>query len=843
MVFPFPTCGAESLLLNSDFSQKGRNGVAAKWMDNSGWADVDVSYSNAWDPEIKKHYQKITCSRYGRGAVQFGQMGFKVEANESYLLTFWTKGDLVKPLQVHVMKRRKPFTRYAKASVKVHREWKKHELVLVASKSDDMAFFMFRFREEGSLSLADVSFRKYIPSKDDGMAPRGNLLANGSFEVGFDRWAYAAAWPGGKYNNHKGIDYGYFSMKNPEISSENTFDGARSAKFTVMDGTAGVLTSPFIKLAPGQQYTLKCRIRALKRSPVAIQISAGPNGKLDTHKKSMKVSQKWSEIGLTFTAKPVPDQRYFVKIRFASGGVFYVDGVELRRVNDSAPSPPSVGIKIADYILRPGDTSKASIGVSSETPLDGKLVVSIVDYYGATTELLNRDVELKPGRPIDIPVNHRIDKTGYYLFKAVLTSPGNKARQSEKSCVVVPSPNRSADSPFGTHFYISPSTVNDAASLGASWLRLNPQFMTRWSKIEQVKGDFRFYDEPILAAHEGGLKMLGLLYRTPRWASQAPARVKDHWKKGFGSYPAKDMGDWERYVRKIVARYKGKIDHWEVWNEPDVDYFTVAGGRRNKPQLYVELLKVAYKAAKKVNPDATIVAGSGTLHPHTKWAESIFKLGALDYMDALSIHRYTEGGAAGDQVVPTTGKIVRDLRALMQEYGKVVPIWESESGLLQPESGYSDIHYVSNIYKTPVGVAPGYFVRNMAYLLSLGVEKWFYYGMFTSNRIDFNGSTSIFEWDGSPRPLAAAYAVMAHLLSDAKFTRSYTPTPGVTSILFKSGNDSIEVVWAQKKEARVSVDNWNKGDVKFLNLMGNEVSPTSGSILVGLNPIYIVIKK
>src|SRR5688572_1979175 len=62
---------------------------------------------------------------------------------------------------------------------------------------------------------------------------------------------------------------------------------------------------------------------------------------------------------------------------------------------------------------------------------------------------------------------------------------------------------------------------------------------------------------------------------------------------------------WGQYVRQVVQMYKGRIDTWIIWNEPDITpdapnaaYFIWAGS----PADYYQLLKVAYLNAKEVNP-------------------------------------------------------------------------------------------------------------------------------------------------------------------------------------------------------------------------------------------------
>ena len=65
---------------------------------------------------------------------------------------------------------------------------------------------------------------------------------------------------------------------------------------------------------------------------------------------------------------------------------------------------------------------------------------------------------------------------------------------------------------------------------------------------------------------------------------------------------------WASYVNKLVSHYRGKIDTWIFYNEPDVfsppsDYRTFAGTAKD----YAQLLQAGYLVAKAANPNAARV--------------------------------------------------------------------------------------------------------------------------------------------------------------------------------------------------------------------------------------------
>ena len=178
-------------------------------------------------------------------------------------------------------------------------------------------------------------------------------------------------------------------------------------------------------------------------------------------------------------------------------------------------------------------------------------------------------------------------------------------------------------------------------------------------------------------------------------------------------------------------------------------------------------------------------------------------------MDVLSFHFYTDG-RPGDALDTPTGVFVNQLKSLMRKYGngKEKPIWETESGIMNPATSYKNILEVSSGYAISAEDSVAYLIRNYAYLLASGVSKWFYYSMITSHRIDRNDATGFFEWDGSPRPMALAYANLVGMIDNAKYSRTLTFGKDILGEEFIKADGVVDIFW---------VEGWNNKKVN-LNL-------------------------
>lgn len=150
-----------------------------------------------------------------------------------------------------------------------------------------------------------------------------------------------------------------------------------------------------------------------------------------------------------------------------------------------------------------------------------------------------------------------------------------------------------------------------AKNLGAKWSR----FVFEWSQVVEEEGNYeklthQFYLGPGTLDRElgNGFKIYGLLKNTPPFAQLDSTH-------GVRSRP--DLDKWGNFVSVMADHFKGKIDYWAVWNEveispggPNARYNTLVGSAAD----YLEILKVAYKAAKFANPDAKIIVAPYSYH-------------------------------------------------------------------------------------------------------------------------------------------------------------------------------------------------------------------------------------
>jgi hypothetical protein len=170
------------------------------------------------------------------------------------------------------------------------------------------------------------------------------------------------------------------------------------------------------------------------------------------------------------------------------------------------------------------------------------------------------------------------------------------------------------------------------------------------------------------ALHIGVILTLG---ETPCWASSAPASVLRSCTAlnpgRAGAWPPRNPTDFADFAALVAARYGSKVTALEIWNEPDQqnqDYF--AGPE--KPVRYAELVRAAYPAIKRVDPNMTVLAGS-LVGPNGVFLRALYAAGIKGYYDGLSVHFYT-----------LTIASLRAIHEVQLANGDDTPLWLNEFG-------------------------------------------------------------------------------------------------------------------------------------------------------------------
>lgn len=163
------------------------------------------------------------------------------------------------------------------------------------------------------------------------------------------------------------------------------------------------------------------------------------------------------------------------------------------------------------------------------------------------------------------------------------------------------------------------------AAGGFRWVR--QRFL--WAEIEPARGEFRWerWDAIVEACRERDLAVIAVLDGSPAWA-----RAPDDAANPLA--PPRNPADLASFARAFALRYGDAIDHYQIWDEPNI--YPHWGERDASPEGYLRLLRAARTQLRDVDPGAVLVCAG--LAPTTE--ESGSNLSELLYLRRL----YAAGG-------------------------------------------------------------------------------------------------------------------------------------------------------------------------------------------------------
>lgn len=271
-----------------------------------------------------------------------------------------------------------------------------------------------------------------------------------------------------------------------------------------------------------------------------------------------------------------------------------------------------------------------------------------------------------------------------------------------------------------------------------------------WADLEPIpdQWDFSRLDRYLAMANLTGTEVLMPLGMTPIWASARPTEKGTYRPHGDNAEP-KNIGDWERYVRKIATRYKDRISHFEVWNEVNAGTGFFSG----TPKAMFDLQKAAYRTVKAVDPAAVLVSPSSVGEaPHQlQWFENYLALGAGNYADVISYHFY-QPRKKPEAII----ELVHKVKATMGQHGAGdKPLWNTESGYSmdygQKRVGAADPSWPA----LSPDVAEAYVSRALILGWWAGLDRFYWYAW-------DNSDLGFLQPDGKSSPAARAYLTVAN---------------------------------------------------------------------------------
>ncbi|OFZ02914.1 MAG: hypothetical protein A2070_13660 [Bdellovibrionales bacterium GWC1_52_8] len=204
------------------------------------------------------------------------------------------------------------------------------------------------------------------------------------------------------------------------------------------------------------------------------------------------------------------------------------------------------------------------------------------------------------------------------------------------------------------------------SEMGVQFLRVG----IAWTDIEQVPGKYNWghWDDLIRLAPQYGVTILPYVCYTPAWLNSDPENPDDHWRN-----PPKDLRRFADFMFAIAKRYKGKVPSWELWNEPDNEYYWLGD-----VSLFAQMIREGAFAVMRADPAARLVIG-GMAQARGPFLEELLDKFALgSFFDVVSVHGYLEtwDGTPAESYPQR----LQDVRDLMKDTRASSDLWLAEFG-------------------------------------------------------------------------------------------------------------------------------------------------------------------
>jgi hypothetical protein len=404
------------------------------------------------------------------------------------------------------------------------------------------------------------------------------------------------------------------------------------------------------------------------------------------------------------------------------------------------------------------------------------------------------------------------------------------ARQAAAQTAVTGPPDRR----FGViESHVAP---DKATNLGAAWTRL----IFHWAQV-QAKGpgswDPPVDDEVIEAELAAGREIVGLLIGIPDWA-----RDEDQLPQGLW-LPADDPDNrWAAFVRQAVGRYRGRIDHWIIWNEPDIPAAELAHTWDGDVADFAQLQRGAYLAARSANPEAIIHLAATTFWADYQANREPYLARLLDeitadpraashhyYFDVATAHLYFQPNQIYELLGLFTG--------IMRDRGLDHPIWLVETNA-PPEDDPSWPLTAPHL-KVNQREQAAFMPQALAAALAAGAERLAVYKLqdTPSDRLANPEPFGLVRENGTVRPAFETYRIAIRQLAGV-FRAEMERWNEVGQIRLDHVGQTTTVLFARLPQSQVARVPATGDTAQLIDMWGaaRTITPTLGAYTVHLSP-------
>lgn len=432
------------------------------------------------------------------------------------------------------------------------------------------------------------------------------------------------------------------------------------------------------------------------------------------------------------------------------------------------------------------------------------------------------------------------------------------SRPTTEQVQASPLPHRSF---FGMDLYVTGqerskserfAMLDAATDLGVKWSREEMS----WANLEPYeKGSYNWgaFDTWVNELIKRDIKVVAAIQTTPAWASGASTSQPDwYWQV------PRNPQDFVDFVAAAAQHYAGRIDTWEIWNEPDVEITFRCDGC-NRAAVYAQMLAGSYAAIKQANPQATVLIGGLSIHDYHNAGmafldQVVEASGGKFNFDVLSIHPY----------MPDRPPESTDPKTVVQNFPYRLDMsykWLQEHGapnkeIWVTEDGYSTCNPCGTLGVSEEEQARRLVRLHMLAMSAPGVTQFDYFqakDKFNSPPSDMFGNMAIMRNDLSEKPAYVAYRTMTIQMEGATYVgpgllmravpNRWQPQFDRYHFKFTKPGKNISVIWKIGPPETITLP-LSQSSVQVISSRGDKLDAPlkNGAVTLQISedPIYVV---
>ena len=136
-------------------------------------------------------------------------------------------------------------------------------------------------------------------------------------------------------------------------------------------------------------------------------------------------------------------------------------------------------------------------------------------------------------------------------------------------------------------------------------------------------------------------------------------------------YGNETLNRWRNYIKALAEHFKGRVTHFEIWNEPDLIHFWYPS--EPNPAQYAELIKITGGEIRSVIENAKI--GGSISNFNTKYFSAVLECLSPNDIDFYAYHRYTK------HLESDYAELIGDFREILENHNMShIELWQGEGG-------------------------------------------------------------------------------------------------------------------------------------------------------------------